>query len=455
MQLLGVPIGIIADDLTGACDTALQFYHRGAPSLVLTQTDWDVLSPQSTADVQVFSVNTQSRHASPDRAAKIVAQTATKLKDRFGIETFYKKMDSALRGHFAQECLSLLDTLGLDCALIVPAYPEELRRTVGGYQLLNGIPIEQTEVARDPQFPVRQSHIPTLLSQSVNPDLVGHIELLTVLRGAGPILSELNQLIQDGKRLVVVDACNDTDLDQITLVMDRMEKTAGILPCGSAGFAKALSRQWFETTKTETDSKTKVFPLVMETRPSFIVCSSTTVRTRKQIRMLEEHCEYFDKTGHQLTVVNLTPSQLLGTAPLTAVVEILQHALAASHTVILTTAYADDAVINTTQLAQELDISQAELHERVQRQLADVVLALSPDYPFHLTLCGGETTATLCRHLGFTSLKLAAEIEPAIPLLQVMNAAENAPRYMVSKSGNFGSYDALIHIVDFFKKHSR
>jgi uncharacterized protein YgbK (DUF1537 family) len=71
----------------------------------------------------------------------------------------------------------MLDELKAQCAVIAPAYPQAGRRTVGGYQLVRGVPVEKTVVARDPLCPVRQSHLPTLLEQSSRPDLVGYIPL--------------------------------------------------------------------------------------------------------------------------------------------------------------------------------------------------------------------------------------------------------------------------------------
>ena len=41
-------------------------------------------------------------------------------------------------------------------------FPNEGRITVGGYQMLKGVPIERTEMARDPYSPIYESHIPTV-----------------------------------------------------------------------------------------------------------------------------------------------------------------------------------------------------------------------------------------------------------------------------------------------------
>ena len=141
MQLAGLNIGIVADDMTGANDTALQFFMAGAKTQVILDPDnppkVDEKSPAS-----VLSLNTNSRHLDANIAEAVVRKSVALLRDTYGVENFYKKIDSTLRGHIAHECLGFLDELKADCVLIAPAFPQEDRRTVGGYQLVQGMPVE-------------------------------------------------------------------------------------------------------------------------------------------------------------------------------------------------------------------------------------------------------------------------------------------------------------------------
>jgi uncharacterized protein YgbK (DUF1537 family) len=49
-------------------------------------------------------------------------------------------------------------------ALVVPAYPASGRTTIGGYQLLNGSLLEETEVGRDPTWPISTSYLPSFFN---------------------------------------------------------------------------------------------------------------------------------------------------------------------------------------------------------------------------------------------------------------------------------------------------
>ena len=57
--------GIIADDLTGANDTALQFHLHGANTQILLNTD---LEPYNVKGTQTWALSTESRNVAPEIA---------------------------------------------------------------------------------------------------------------------------------------------------------------------------------------------------------------------------------------------------------------------------------------------------------------------------------------------------------------------------------------------------
>ena len=448
MQLPGLTIGIIADDLTGACDTGLQFFKAGCVSRVLLNAQ--PRNADETEESQVWSVNAETRHLEPRHAIAQVRECAALLRDDYKVDHFYKKMDSTLRGHFADECLAVLDEMGWDCAVIAPAYPQEGRRTVGGYQLVHGTPVEQTEVARDPLFPVRQSHVPTMVAEASKPDIVGHIALSSVLRGAGPLLSELTELINDGKKLVVVDACSQTDLEQIALAIEKIQKTKKVLPCGSAGLAQAFSLYWPSSPDGEQAEEQK---LMLPSGPVLMIVGTNSSLNRTQTQQLVNNYSYYTQ-GSQLHVLEVTPEHVLGMTPMDGLVEKALSGLQASHTVLLSAAPSDDSVGKTLLLAEEQGIAEVDVPERVQKALTGLAQQLYTQIAgIKWVICGGETATELCRELDTGALKIEAEIEPSIPLLTASPSAQHTPFWLVTKSGNFGSELALANIVRYLKSH--
>jgi uncharacterized protein YgbK (DUF1537 family) len=437
MKLPGLTIGIVADDLTGANDAALPFFLHGSPTTVL-------LSPRALveADSHVWVVNTDSRHMEPREAAQVTRRAIDLLRNEYGVDNFYKKMDSTLRGPVAAECLAALEELKWDCAVIAPALPQEGRRTVGGYQLVRGMPVEQTEVARDPLAPVRQSHIPTLLAQTVGPEMVGHIELSTILHGAGPIYVALSELIKQGKKLIVADACSNVDVEQIALAIENARKTFKVLPCGSAGLAKALTKFW-------TGDAPEPWPVKLAPSPTLVVVGSATQTTRHQLRQLIEHYPYYGE-GSRLMVIHLTAEQVLGLAPLEAERVLALEAMGDNNTVVLTTSLDDHALNDTLELAEQHQIPPQNASRLALERLSVLVQSLIAEKPSKLILSGGETATQICRALGCQSLRMVAEVEPSIPL--TVDSSGDSPRWIVTKSGNLGSPLALANIVRTLKQ---
>ena len=138
-------VGIIADDLTGANDTALQFHQKGANTKILLDSE---CAPKVKAGTEVWALSSESRNVPVEVAVSRVERAVATFVENFSFDYYYKKIDSTLRGHIALETLTVLNILDYDAAIIIPAFPQEGRITVGGYHLAKGVPIGKTEIAR-------------------------------------------------------------------------------------------------------------------------------------------------------------------------------------------------------------------------------------------------------------------------------------------------------------------
>lgn len=105
---------ILADDLTGALDTAAPFSARGMHVEVVLAVEAIEEALQKTPDV--LSINLGSREVSPEIARR---QTMTAIAVLPKGARFFKKVDSRLKGHIAAE----LDMVPFRAALVAPAIP--------------------------------------------------------------------------------------------------------------------------------------------------------------------------------------------------------------------------------------------------------------------------------------------------------------------------------------------
>jgi D-threonate/D-erythronate kinase len=420
--------------LTGANDTALQFHLRGSNTQILL--DYDTYL-QNIKNAQTWAISTETRNVDADTAYNKVKAATKIFVEKLNLEFFYKKIDSTLRGNIAVETLAMLEVLNWDAAVIVPAFPSEGRTTVGGYHLLKGVPIERTELARDVHSPIFESHIPTLLKSQLDDDkknLVGLIELSTIMNGAGPILFKINELIAQGKKLIIADAVSITDIEQIVLAINKSDYN--ILPAGSAACAQVLGNIWLPEMKNQHISKT------IPELPKLIVSGSASQLTEHQIKKLADSDD-FDNTYF----INLDLKTILEGITDELINRIINN-FGNNNTVIVNTSYlltdfdgfSDDCLnagLTKPKLASQITDFLAELTKIVLSRRDVILIAL-----------GGETSYKCCFAINSLQLQLVDEVAPSIAL-----SIDHKAQWIVAKSGNLGGPNTLIDILKYFENH--
>lgn len=427
-------VAIIADDLTGANDTALQFRKRGANTKILL----DALdSPKVKVGTEVWAISSESRNVKGEEAVERVKNAVKTLSENFSFDYYYKKIDSTLRGNIAVETLTILDVLEYDAAVIIPAFPQEGRITVGGYHLAKGVPIGKTEMAIDPHSPITESHVPTLLKSQLEENLseiIGTIDLRTVMNGAGPILMRINELINEGKKLIVADSTSITDIEQIALAIKKCEKK--LLPTGTAAGAQVLSKYWLAgIEKDEIEFKTGKLP-------TLIVSGTATQITANQIKKLEQSDDYENVNFIALT----TPEILDGVKE--SLIERICNNLKSGVTVCVHTS---DLIANFDGFSE--DSFNAELtKDKLAGMITDFLAALTKEVTARIDIMlitlGGETSYKCCKAINSSEFQLIDEVAPAISLCYDING-----RWIITKSGNLGNSNTLIEILDYLTRH--
>lgn len=431
-------IGIIADDLTGANDTALQFMLNNVDTNILLNTDQE---PEKANTSQAWAIATESRNIAPEFAFEKVKLATQYLVEKVNPDYFYKKIDSTVRGNISVEVLSMLEVLGWDAAIIMPAFPQENRITVGGYHLLKGIPIERTEMARDPHSPIYESHLPTLLQSQLGENLknlVGSIELKTILDGAGPILQAMNKLIENGVKLIVADSVSITDLEQIVLAMQKSNYK--ILPVGNSAAGRVLSNEWFP----RTEKSVEVLPIKIPKLPKFIVSGSATQITSSQIDKYEQSADYEENT----LVIELGMDDILEGVKDELVNRIVTN-LTGENVVMVHTSKLLNNFDGFSDDTMKADLSKSGLAGAVTDFLAELTGRVLEKTKAVLITLGGETSYKCCNAINANQLKLLDEVLPAIALSKNIKSDQ----FIVTKSGNLGGVNTLIEIINYFKKH--
>jgi uncharacterized protein YgbK (DUF1537 family) len=382
-------IGIIADDLTGASDTAVQFVRVG----------WDTelqLRPYATR-ASVIAITTDSRNQSAPDAANAVAATVTRLREA-GITHIYKKIDSTLRGHVSAEVQAALRNWSPRAiAIVCPAFPAAGRTVIDGELRVNGVPVAQTATSSDPVSPVTESHIPTMLR-------AGH-----VVRESAESAQDFAERITRGGRVVVVDATTDDDLRWLATAVVLLGADA--IPVGSAGLARHLASAW----RTETAV------------PAVVIVTSLQDVARRQAAAVE---------GAGAFRYEPAPADLIDDRAWMRSSSKILDELDQSHATLLLTAPTDRSrSLPATLIPNRF----AELTARIITQRARGSIA-------GVVVTGGDGARALVDGLGATGITLRDEVAAGVPIGTLVGGrAEGLP--VVTKAGGFGNEDALVQAV--------
>ena len=437
MSITGV-IGIVSDDLTGANDTALQFFMKGSNTEIIFEANDEL---QNHLNVGTWALTTESRNIEAKIAAQRVWENSKKIKECLNVSNYYKKIDSTLRGNIAVETLAMLDAIEYDAAIIAPAFIQEGRITIGGYQLLKGIPIERTDAARDTYAPIYDSYIPDILKKQVNEtyhNLISTIELKTVAKGAGPITNKINELVSSGKKLIIADAVSSVDLEQIALAISKSQYN--ILPVGSAGLAHALGNVWLPEEKRE--AVNKQFPIL----PKLVLSGSKTTITATQINKLS-----MDDDIENTYFIDIHLDDILN-PDINQMAERVVHNFGKENVVIVHVSKLDEEIMMDEGKEKLIDngITKEKLAVIITDYLSDLSEKISELSSFILITIGGETSYKCVRKIDCKYLQMTDTILPTVSLCIDSNA-----RFIVTKSGNMGSATALIDIINYFKYHEK
>jgi uncharacterized protein YgbK (DUF1537 family) len=149
-------IFVIADDITGAAEIAALGRRRGLSAQVRT-------TPGLQADADLVALDTDTRSAAREVARDTMTALSVPLRT-LPVRWCFKKVDSVLRGNVVAELETLMKVLGKTRTVLAPANPSKGRVIAEGRYYVDGVPLDETEFAHDPEHPARSSLVTDLLS---------------------------------------------------------------------------------------------------------------------------------------------------------------------------------------------------------------------------------------------------------------------------------------------------
>ena len=382
----GLRVLIVADDLTGAMDTAGPFAQRGLKTTVVPEPL--AANPAALPHAQVVSLDTGTRHLSPEQAARRVADCVA----RFAAEPFdivFKKIDSTLRGNVVSETLALLRTCGRNAALVAPAFPAQGRTVRDAMVHVNGTPLPETGFARDALSPPPLKPLTEVFEDAVGPGKVG-------------TWSPAGKRGAIGRSIVIADGETDADL---RAALDTARPQLGrMLLVGSAGLGNALARSLGKAPKAHQ-------PLNVS-GPVIFVVGSRAVQSREQVERL--------RTLAGTVVIEAPNGVVAGEPKIGGALQIVLEAVPDA-----------SGEGDAEQVARSLSAAALQMVRRTGSRA--------------LVATGGDTAIAVLLGSGCSAAEVLGDLMPGLPYARI--TFDKRPLWLITKAGGFGGRDTLYEVA--------
>ncbi len=422
-------ISIIADDLTGASDTGIQFRKYGLKTKVVV--NYDTLGEFLDCD-EILAINSNTRPLNDEKAYKRVFDICNMLKNA-GFSRIYKKVDSTFRGNPGTELEAVMDALGSNLAILVPSYPDNGRYMVNGYLKVTSVPIYTDNSVENlcsfNKMEQELCHVPTIIQKQVGRK-VGNIDLKTVRQGSFAILGAVEDLQENGYQIIAIDAVTKDDFNNIVLACKSLPEET--VMAGAAGFAAYLP-------KVIGLSSNKLAKLPSKEGIILVVAGTCNQTTRWQIE------EVLKNINADFTKIN-TEKIIKGMAA-EEVQEIVQKIRINIETQKTASKPFIIAVDTLFKPINEKDSSINKQGKIIASAIGEIVVKLIDEKVVQsLVITGGDTALHVLSALKAKGIELEDEILAGIPLGRLIGGkAHDIP--IVTKAGGFGTSTALLEVI--------
>jgi uncharacterized protein YgbK (DUF1537 family) len=405
-----IRVAILADDVTGAGDTAVQFAEAGWPAFLQRVPR----APELPAVAAVArALNTR---ALPAALANRRTSAAVAHQLDAGVTRLYVKIDSTMRGSVAAQLEGALSAWRVRhpgaFVVLCPAYPAMGRTISQGRLWVDGRPLESSPAGTDPVTPV---------TTSIMTELVAGAAVVPVLpRDA------LRAAVQEAAGragVVVVEAQTGEHLRALAEVVAGFGASA--LPAGSAGLALPLAAAWHPHAGS---ARPEPLPAVRD--PILVVLSSANEVSRRQVRACQEA---------------LGEGMRSATAGLEDVADEERAVRWASR---LAVEPGTGVLALTAPSERPAGMGQVEAGARVAKGLAAAAHRLMERGPTGaLVLLGGDGAEAALDRLGVESLRVLRRVVEGVPVSLTTGGARGG-LVVVTKAGGFGTDGTLLAVIE-------
>ncbi|WP_327117963.1 four-carbon acid sugar kinase family protein [Nocardia sp. NBC_01730] len=409
---MGIRLGCIADDHTGATDLANNLVRAGMRVIQLIGVPPADAKREIDADAVVIALKSRTIPAADAVAAALRALAWLRSA---GADQIYFKycstFDSTPEGNIGPVTEALMEAVGADFTIATPAFPDNGRTVFKGHLFVGDVLLSESSMRQHPLTPMTDSNLVSVLGAQTT-RAVGLIDYTVVADGAKAIRSRIDALIREGVAVAVIDALSNDDLVHLAAAVRGMP-----LVTAGSGLAIGLPANWgFAPSRAATQ-----LPPPHGRRA--IVSGSVSAATNRQVY---EHL----RSGR--------PAFSVDPLRVAAGTDVVGQALAFAEAHL-----ADGPILvystESPQVVRDVQgrLGAAEAGELVERTLARVAQGLVEQGVRQLVVAGGETSGAVVQALGITGLRIGPQIDPGVPWCAA-TLPDGDALHITLKSGNFG-----------------
>lgn len=423
-------VGIIADDLTGANATGVRLSKNGFHPATYFHYN-DLLQDTHT---DAIIVDTDSRYASEKVLGHRVGGSLQKLK-KWGADILCKRIDSTLRGNVGREIDMILNTVGEDAiGVVVPSFPDSGRITVGGYLIVDHLPLHKTDAANDPITPITTSYVPEIIS-SQTAHQVGVLTINDMTDDGDIFIGSFKNLVDEGNKIIVLDAVTNNDIEFIAETLSNYTDQK-IVPIDPGPFTSLYAK--YRANQVGDDRKIIV-----------TVGSATKVSERQLVYLIDRlkvtpvipdinKLATFDENWHE---------------EIDKSVKLAKQRMEENEVVVITTNEENLVIIDIKKIALSHGVTPDRVAKRITDGLATITKRLLDEAEHEIKGCyvsGGDVTASLASITLASGIKLLDEVGPLIAYGYLLGGKyEGLP--LVTKGGMIGDRHTLYEAVQYLK----
>ena len=425
---------VIADDLTGGNATGVLLRNLNYQAHTILNTE--VISSGMVSGSECLIYPTDSRGVSAEEAYDRVYQACTLLSGD-DVQIYSHRIDSTLRGNLGSETDAMLDFLGEEyIAVAVPCFPSTERVVLGGYMLVEGIPLHKSGIAIDPKTPVTTSDVAALFRKQSKYG-VASILMNDLMHGKHYLADLIKKLVSDGNRTIVVDCVTQEDVDLIAdAVITSNLKVVSVDP---GVFTATLARKLITPSRQRENSK--ILAVVGSVHPN----------ARTQMEQL-----WLSQRTHSVIVATkrLLESAEAREAEISRVVsDVLANCDRHQISTVTGDGIYPENRIDFGPYMEKLQCSLNDVTEIINRSLADIAYRLFRSEPTFKALytSGGDITVAVCEAFGAAGLDLKGEVLPLAAYGTILGGPFEGI-HLITKGGSQGDNNAINQCITYLKE---